>query len=234
MKKVSLVLAILALTSCKFDQNGNKNIIPIGEIRPTQQTSATSAAPAVGETTADVREKTEKAEVSTEKVDAAGNYIYDVGEMLEIELPNGEKLNIGTNSTENQLFSMLNNSDYVVSADKTQGWITLDRVYFSTGSDQLTPTSQNQLDNIVAILKAFPNTEVKLGGYTDNTGSQQINQPLSEGRAKSVMNEIGKAGIDPARLAAEGYGSEHPLCPANDTDVCKAKNRRVDIRITKK
>lgn len=234
MKKVSLVLAILALTSCKFDQNGNKNIIPIGEIRPTQQTSATSAAPAVGETTADVTEKTEKAEVSTEKVDAAGNYIYDVGEMLEIELPNGEKLNIGTNSTENQLFSMLNNSDYVVSADKTQGWITLDRVYFSTGSDQLTATSQNQLDNIVAILKAFPNTEVKLGGYTDNTGSQQINQPLSEGRAKSVMNEIGKAGIDPARLAAEGYGSEHPLCPANDTDVCKAKNRRVDIRITKK
>ncbi len=234
MKKVSLVLAILALTSCKFDQNGNKNIIPIGEIRPTQQTSATPAAPAVGETTADVTEKTEKAEVPTEKVDAAGNYIYDVGELLEIELPNGEKLNIGTNSTENQLFSMLNNSDYVVSADKTQGWITLDRVYFSTGSDQLTATSQNQLDNIVAILKAFPNTEVKLGGYTDNTGSQQINQPLSEGRAKSVMNEIGKAGIDPARLAAEGYGSEHPLCPANDTDVCKAKNRRVDIRITKK
>ena len=234
MKKVSLVLAILALTSCKFDQNGNKNIIPIGEIRPTQQTSATPAAPAVGETTADVTEKTEKAEVSTEKVDAAGNYIYDVGEMLEIELPNGEKLNIGTNSTENQLFSMLNDSDYVVSADKTQGWITLDRVYFSTGSDQLTATSQNQLDNIVAILKAFPNTEVKLGGYTDNTGSQQINQPLSEGRAKSVMNEIGKAGIDVARLAAEGYGSEHPLCPANDTDVCKAKNRRVDIRITKK
>lgn len=234
MKKVSLVLAILALTSCKFDQNGNKNIIPIGEIRPTQQTSATPAAPAVGETTADVTEKTEKAEVPTEKVDAAGNYIYDVGELLEIELPNGEKLNIGTNSTENQLFSMLNNSDYVVSADKTQGWITLDRVYFSTGSDQLTATSQNQLDNIVAILKAFPNTEVKLGGYTDNTGSQQINQPLSEGRAKSVMNEIGKAGIDVARLAAEGYGSEHPLCPANDTDVCKAKNRRVDIRITKK
>lgn len=234
MKKVSLVLAILALTSCKFDQNGNKNIIPIGEIRPTQQTSATSAAPAVDETTADVTEKTEKAEVSTEKVDAAGNYIYDVGELLEIELPNGEKLNIGTNSTENQLISMLNDSDYVVSADKTQGWITLDRVYFSTGSDQLTAASQNQLDNIVAILKAFHDTEVKLGGYTDNTGSQQINQPLSEGRAKSVMNEIGKAGIDPARLAAEGYGSEHPLCPANDTDVCKAKNRRVDIRITKK
>ena len=234
MKKVSLVLAILALTSCKFDQNGNKNIIPIGEIRPTQQTSSTPAAPAVGETSADVTEKTEKAEVSTEKVDAAGNYIYDVGEMLEIELPDGEKLNIGTNSTENQLFSMLNNSDYVVSADKTQGWITLDRVYFSTGSDQLTATSQKQLDNIVAILKAFPDTEVKLGGYTDNTGSQQINQPLSEGRAKSVMNEIGKSGINEARLAAEGYGSEHPLCPANDTDVCKAKNRRVDIRITKK
>ena len=235
MKKVSLVLAVLALTSCKFDQNGNKNIIPIGDIRPTQQT-ATPAAPQVGESNTETTTAvaTEETEVSTEKVDAAGNYIYDVGEMLEIELPNGEKMSIGANSTENQLFSMLNNSDFVVSANKTQGWVTLDRVYFSTGSDQLTATSQKQLDNIVALLKAFPDTEVKLGGYTDNTGSQQINQPLSEGRAKSVMNEVGKAGIDVARLAAEGYGSDHPLCPANDTDVCKAKNRRVDIRITKK
>ncbi|MDG4946594.1 OmpA family protein [Weeksellaceae bacterium KMM 9713] len=236
MKKVSLVLAVLALTSCKFDQNGNKNIIPIGEIRPTQQTVSTTAAPQVDETNteATATAATEETEVSTEKVDAAGNYIYDVGEMLEIELPNGEKMKIGANSTENQLFSMLNNSDFVVSADKTQGWITLDRVYFTTGSDELTATSQNQLDNIVALLKAFPGTEVKLGGYTDNTGSQQINQPLSEGRAKSVMNKIGNAGVDVARLAAEGYGSEHPLCPANDSDVCKAKNRRVDIRITKK
>lgn len=231
MKKVSLALAVLALVSCKFDQNGNKNILPASETNKARTTIEThtdehGSSEKVEEETATVSE--------TKELDADGNYIYDVGEILEITLPNGEKLSIGKNSTENQLFSMLENTDFVVSEDKTQGWITLDRVYFTTGSDELTSASQQQIKNIVALLKAFPETEVKLGGYTDNTGSQQINQPLSDGRAKSVMNTINQAGVDASRMAAEGYGSEHPICPANDTEVCKAKNRRVDIRITKK
>lgn len=129
---------------------------------------------------------------------------------------------------------MLSDAGFAVSEDKTQGWVTLDRVYFETGSDQLTANSTKQVENIVAILKAFPEANVKLGGYTDNTGSQQINLPLSDGRAKSVMQSISGAGVAATRLTAEGYGAQHPVCPANDSDMCKAQNRRVDIRITQK
>lgn len=225
MKKVSLALAVLALVSCKYNQTGNKSIIPEDDTRTVQTVYS--------EVEVDVS-TSEVKETESENLDASGNYIYNVGDMLKITLPDDTTLEIGKNSTENKLFEMLGNENYTVSSDKTQGWVTLDRVYFNTGSDDLTSTSKTQLNNILAILKAFPETEVKLGGYTDNTGSQQINTPLSEGRAKAVMNTLNTTGIDAARLSAEGYGSDHPLCPANDTDECKAQNRRVDIRITKK
>lgn len=226
MKKITLVLAVLALVSCKFDQTGNKNILPESESVEIHDAQATVAH----------EEKMDEAPHAEEEslLDKAGNYVYNVGDLFDIELPDGQVLHVGKNSTENKLFTMLKDAGYEVSSNKSEGWVTLDRVYFNTGSDGLTTTSKAQLDNIVAILKAFPDAEVKFGGYTDNTGSQDINQPLSEGRAKSVMIDVVKGGIDTERLAAEGYGSEHPICPANDTEVCKAQNRRVDVRITKK
>lgn len=48
------------------------------------------------------------------------------------------------------------------------------------------------------------------------------------------MNAVIGDGIAADRLSAEGYGPEHPVCPANDTDVCKAQNRRVDLRVVQK
>ena len=75
---------------------------------------------------------------------------------------------------------------------------------------------------------------IRLGGYTDNTGSAEGNLKLSERRANSVLNKLVALGANKAQLSAQGYGQEHPVCPANDTDECKAKNRRIDIRLTAK
>jgi len=74
---------------------------------------------------------------------------------------------------------------------------------------------------------------IKLGGYTDNTGNPQANQKLSADRANTVMNELIRLGIDPARLAAEGYGEQFPVAP-NDTEAGRAQNRRIAVRVTKK
>lgn len=172
--------------------------------------------------------------VETAKLDAEGNYIYDVGDVTEISLPDGTKLSIGNNSTENKLFTQLNDANFKVSGDKTQGWITLDRVYFATGKADLTPVSEAQTKNVVAILKAFPSSMVKIGGYTDNTGDAAVNKQVSTGRARTVADQIIANGIDKSRIESEGYGADHFVCPANDTDECKAQNRRVDIRVTKK
>ena len=86
---------------------------------------------------------------------------------------------------------------------------------------------------MAAILKAFPTVELKLGGYTDNTGDAAANLKLSDDRAKNVMARLVEMGVAASRLQAEGYGQEHPVAD-NSTDLGKAMNRRIDVRVTKK
>lgn len=172
--------------------------------------------------------------VSGDYDEAKNRFVYDIGETTEIELADGTKINVGNKSTEWKLFDFITNEANTVSDDKTQGWITMDRVYFETNKNTLDAESRQQLDNIAAILKAYPNAKAKFGGYTDNAGADDVNVPLSEARAKAIMTDVVNSGIDAGRLSAEGYGSQHPICPANDTPACMAQNRRVDIRVTAK
>jgi K(+)-stimulated pyrophosphate-energized sodium pump len=172
--------------------------------------------------------------VETSTLDADGNYVYNIGEAFELALPNGIKLNVGDLSSENKLFSFLNDANANIDEDKSKGWITLDRTYFKTGASELVESSQEQVKNIAEILKAFPNAKVKLGGYTDNTGALDANKKISQSRAEFVKAELVKLGIIADRISTEGYGPEHPICEANDTKECQAQNRRVDVRVTTK
>ncbi|MBJ6111735.1 OmpA family protein [Hymenobacter sp. BT523] len=165
--------------------------------------------------------------------EASGNYIYDTGANTDVKLPDGTVLNVGSNSLESRLFNFLNDANQTVSDDKTQGWMSLDRVYFNTGKSTLTAESQAQLKNVAAILKAFPNAAIKFGGYTDNKGKADMNLTLSADRANAARKAVMDAGIDAGRVAAEGYGQEHPIA-SNDTPEGRAQNRRVDVRVTKK
>lgn len=163
-----------------------------------------------------------------------GNFVYNTGASEEIMLPDSVKLSVGASSSEAKLFAFLSNPKMIVDdADKTKGWISLDRLYFETGKSTLTPSSQTQLKNIAAILKAYPNVELKLGGYTDSTGSAEGNLKLSDSRAKSAMASLVALGTKATRLQAEGYGKEHPITD-NATAEGRALNRRIDVRITKK
>lgn len=168
------------------------------------------------------------------KIDADGNFIYEIGDEMELTLPDSTKMKIGENSTENKIYTQLNNPDFKVNEDKTKDWVSLDRVYFSTGKSSLTENSNQQINNLVKILKSYPTATIKIGGYTDNTGDAVINQKVSAERATTVAQQLIKGGIDAKRITSEGYGAQHFVYPANDTDECKAQNRRVDIRITKK
>jgi len=164
---------------------------------------------------------------------ASGNYVYEVGAPTELKLTDGTILNVGANSTEARLYSFLNNANQAVSSDKMQGWISMDRLYFATDKAALTAESQQQLENIAAILKAFPNAEIRLGGYTDNTGEADANLLLSADRANVARKALMEMGIGPNRVQAEGYGQEHPIA-TNDTPDGRAQNRRIDVRVTKK
>ena len=166
--------------------------------------------------------------------DAEGNYVYDLGKSTTFNLPDGKVLNVGDKSVEYKLFNFLNDNKITVSEDKTKDWMSLDRTYFVSGKTELTAASNEQIANIAAILKVFPNAKIKIGGYTDNTGTLATNMKVSNDRAKFVTAQLVKAGVIADMIAAEGYGPEHPICAANDTKECQAQNRRVDIRVKSK
>ena len=70
-----------------------------------------------------------------------------------------------------------------------------------------------------------------MGGYTDNTGSEEGNLRLSNLRAQAAKLKLLEMGIAADRVEAEGYGAQFPVCADNDTDECKAQNRRIDVRV---
>ena len=167
-------------------------------------------------------------------MDSAGTAVSDatarLGAFFKRKLPSGLELNIPEKGIENNLVTFIEDNNRPV--DKTT-WFNFDRLLFDTGKATLTPDSQEQVSNIAAILKEYPAVAIKLGGYTDNTGSAALNKKLSQERANTVMGKLADLGIDKSRLEAEGYGPEHPVA-SNDTEAGRAENRRIAIRVTKK
>jgi OmpA-OmpF porin, OOP family len=161
---------------------------------------------------------------------AASDAAAALGAFGAKRLPDGVELNIPANGIENQLIAFIEDGGKAV--DKTT-WFNFDRLLFETGSAKLVPSSREQLQNIAAILKAYPAVNLKIGGYTDNTGSAASNKNLSQSRAETTMQELTALGVAATRLEAEGYGSEHPVA-TNDTAEGRAQNRRIACRVTKK
>ena len=166
--------------------------------------------------------------------DASGNYIYDTGQPIILRLADGTTQKVGANSTENRLFTFLADPAIEVdSVNRTKGWINFDRVYFDPGATTLTDESFMQLRNVASILKTFPTAVVKLGGYTDSTGTPLKNFQLSEERAKTAMLAMAGMGVDMNRIQAKGYGGKFFITP-NTTPEGRALNRRISIRVIKK
>ncbi|MFW2077134.1 OmpA family protein [Acinetobacter sp. ULE_I010] len=106
-------------------------------------------------------------------------------------------------------------------------------VTFATNSATIQPKFQAALNNVARVL-AEGGTSSKLAlvihGHTDNTGTDAINNPLSQSRANSVMNYLSTQGISSARMSARGYGSSSPIAD-NSTAAGREQNRRVEITV---
>lgn len=171
----------------------------------------------------------------TGKVDSlTGDFIYEPGNNISIELPNGAgKLEVGENSTENKLYKFLSNPHSVLDTVKGN-WFEFTNVKFKTGSPDITDASLTQLQNMVAIAKAYPAAQFKLGGYTDTTGSAAANIALSQKRADAVVVMLKKLGAPESSIAgAKGYGSQWPVAD-NTTAAGRAQNRRVAVNVKAK
>lgn len=171
-----------------------------------------------------------KQEVTERVAQEASEKWAALGKFFSKKLPNGIELNIPELGVENKLITFIEDAQRPV--DKTT-WFSFDRLTFETGKATLKPESREQLKNIAEILKAYPKVTIKLGGYTDNVGDANANLKLSQQRAETVMADLVGMGIDTGRLEAEGYGQEHPIAD-NGTEEGRAKNRRIDMRVTGK
>jgi outer membrane protein OmpA-like peptidoglycan-associated protein len=165
---------------------------------------------------------------------AAGGAVSDAARELgafgKKLLPGGVELNIPERGIESKLIAFIEDKSRPVN-DTT--WFNFDRLNFATGSATILPESEEQLNNIASVLTAYPNVNVKIGGYTDNTGDASSNRQLSQQRADAVRQTLIGKGIDPKRMQAEGYGSQHAVGD-NATEEGRAKNRRIALRVTKK
>ncbi|EFK35023.1 Putative K(+)-stimulated pyrophosphate-energized sodium pump [Chryseobacterium gleum] len=158
-----------------------------------------------------------------------GDFVYETGNIQKIKLEGGKTIAIGDGSQLYQLYNVVKQKDK--SALDPNKWYTIENLYFETGSSDLKPGYELQLNTLAEILNAYPNLKIKLGGYTDNSGNEESNLSLSNLRAQTAKLKLLELGVSADRIEAEGYGSQHPVCEANDTDECKAKNRRIDVRV---
>ena len=196
-------------------------------------------APAAGVRTANARAARRATEVTPTATGGRydidrDTYVYDTGRPIVLTLANGSTQRVGANSTENRLYTFLATAAVQVdSVNRTKGWINLDRVYFEPGVATLRAQSWPQLRNIANILKMFPNSVVKVGGYTDSLGLALKNQELSEDRARAAMLALASLGVSIDHLQAKGYGAKYFVAP-NLTPASRSLNRRVSIRVVQK
>ena len=154
-----------------------------------------------------------------------------VGAFGKKPLPGGVELNVPERGIESNLIAFITDNSRPVN-DTT--WFNFDRLNFATGSATILPESEEQLNNIAAVLKAYPAVTVKVGGYTDNSGDPAANRKLSQQRADAVRRAlVGKGIAANAHAASEGYGADHPVGD-NATKEGRAQNRRIALRVTKK
>ncbi len=110
--------------------------------------------------------------------------------------------------------------------------IVLKNVFFETDSYELKKESRIELNKVVKLLQSNPDIRIEIGGHTDNTGSVEYNQILSENRARAVTNYLISASISSERIVSKGYGFNVPVA-SNDTQDGRAQNRRTEMKIIK-
>ena len=108
-------------------------------------------------------------------------------------------------------------------------WALKGTTLYDSNSSYIRAEAYPLLDEVAIILGKNPEMEVEVQGHTDDTGTAEYNQWLSEKRAQRVKDYLVSKGIDPSRLEAKGYGLTQPVA-SNATEEGRAQNRRVELK----
>jgi len=110
--------------------------------------------------------------------------------------------------------------------------LVLNTIQFEVNSAVLLAAGKAELDKLAALMKQNASMEILLSGHTSSEGGAALNQDLSLKRVRSCKDYLVSKGIDDGRITIKGYGPDMPVAP-NDTEANRAKNRRVEMKVTK-
>ncbi len=170
--------------------------------------------------------------------------IADAGEV--VNLRKGDRYQVVTNSDKGYAYAMKSimagegrpteNGTYSVGLGVlglTKGAkLTLNNIYFEFNSAELNSASALELNTIVTLLQKNPQITIEISAHTDDVGSDDYNNGLSQKRANSVVKYLSEKKIPVKQLVAKGYGKTSPVVP-NDSDENRAMNRRVELLVLK-
>jgi outer membrane protein OmpA-like peptidoglycan-associated protein len=111
--------------------------------------------------------------------------------------------------------------------------VVLKNIFFDTNKSDIKDESKPELQKLMDFLNLNPTVHIEISGHTDNVGSVQFNQTLSENRAKAVYQYLIANGVNAGRLVFKGYGETQPLA-SNDTEEDRSRNRRTEFKIIAK
>lgn len=216
MKKIVLAIAVAgSVVSCKkVPEGGNKNIIKMEEGASNYRDDEMHGGAESGSHTAADSHKT------------------------QVTIPvKGVELTGYANGLEERIVKFLESGAYQNAADDAalkDVWYDFDNVNFKMGaSKELEAGSEGQIQNLAKILKAYPEAKIKIGGYTDKTGNEVVNQKISQDRANFIKSELTKLGVGNQVVTAEGYGSKFATVAAEASNDERAVDRKMAVRFTK-
>jgi outer membrane protein OmpA-like peptidoglycan-associated protein len=154
-------------------------------------------------------------------------------ESLKVKLADGTEIDAFKGGVEDKLVAFLSTNWKALGADSLKKiWYDFDNLNFDLGKATISAESMGQVKNLAAILKAYPDAKVKVGGYTDKKGNPEGNKKLSQNRADAVIAALKGLGSSAAQLlGGEGYGSQFATVPAEASDEERRKDRRTAVSV---
>jgi outer membrane protein OmpA-like peptidoglycan-associated protein len=202
----------------------------------TPEGTATITGTDAGATTATATTTTVDAGATTAATTTTTTTTTAAPESKMVKLIDGKEIKAFKGGVEDKMVAFLQDPAGKLNAtDKTKDWYDFDNLNFDLGKATITTASMVQIENLAAILKAYPKLKIKVGGYTDKKGDDAANMKLSQSRADAVFAALKAKGANAAQLTkAEGYGETLAVVAETADDAARRADRRTAVRIMEK
>jgi len=158
------------------------------------------------------------------------------GKPVELTLPNGQIITVLKGGIEEKMVNFLNSDAYknATENDLKNKWFEFDNIDFEYNSaTQFMEQSKTQLNNVMAIIKSYPETKIVVAGFADKKGTEEVNMEISKERALTIEKYFEKEGLGKQVTKIEGFGEKHATRSAEASDSERAKDRDIALRFVK-